>query len=437
MVDNGKDSAYKSDAELMLSSPSHIATWCIAAGAIVGVIVRPWKIPEALWAILAAAALIVFSMISWPDAGKAVLKGTDVYLFLTGMMLLAELARHEGLFDWLAAVAVRRSQGSPARLFGLVYLVGTIVTIFLSNDATAVVLTPAVYAAAKQANAKPLPYLFVCAMIANAASFVLPISNPANLVVYGAHMPRLTTWLAEFGLASIVSISVTFVVLRFTQRRELTGKISRDIEAPTLSQGGRVVAGGIGLTAILLLIASSLDWQLGFPTFLAGIATAMTLMILNRLSPWAIARDISWSVLPLVAGLFVLVEAVEGTGVLAPLITWLPSSAAAAPNATALVTGHIVAVLCNILNNLPLGLIVGTVASGAQLSPHITGALLIGVDLGPNLSVTGSLATILWLVALRREGQTVSAWRFLGLGCLVMPPALIASLVTFIWLQIQ
>jgi arsenical pump membrane protein len=421
----------------MLASPAHIATWCIAALAIVGVIVRPWKLPEALWAVLAAIALLVFSLISVPDAGKAVLKGTDVYFFLTGMMLLAELARHEGLFDWLAAFAVKRSNGSPIRLFGLVYLVGIIVTIFLSNDATAVVLTPAVYAATKQAKAKPLPFLFICALIANAASFVLPISNPANLVVYGAHMPALGTWLAEFGLSSIASIAVTFVVLRITQRGELTGGISRDIQVLTLSRGGRVAAGGIAFTAILLLIASSLDWQLGLPTFLAGSATALTILVLNRLSPWAIAKDISWSVLPLVAGLFVLVEAVEGTGALKPLIALLPTSAATTPNATSLVTGSVVAVLCNLINNLPLGLIAGSVASGAQLSPHVTGALLIGVDLGPNLSVTGSLATILWLVALRREGQTVSAWKFLGLGCLVMPPALIVSLVTFIWLALH
>jgi len=422
---------------LMLASPAHIATWCIAALAIVGVIVRPWKLPEALWAVFAAIALLVFSLVSLPDAARAVLKGTDVYLFLTGMMLLAELARHEGLFDWLAAFAVKRSKGSPTRLFGLVYVVGIIVTTFLSNDATAVVLTPAVYAATKQAKAKPLPFLFICALIANAASFVLPISNPANLVVYGAHMPSLGTWLAEFGLSSIASIAVTFVVLRFTQRGDLTGGISRDVQVLKLSRGGRVAAGGIAFTAILLLVASSLDWQLGLPTFLAGSATALTILVLNRLSPWAIAKDISWSVLPLVAGLFVLVEAVEGTGALKPLITLLPTSAAAAPNATSLVTGGVVAALCNLINNLPLGLIAGSVASGAQLSPHVTGALLIGVDLGPNLSVTGSLATILWLVALRREGQTVSAWKFLGLGCLVMPPALIASLVTFIWLTLH
>jgi arsenical pump membrane protein len=417
-------------------TPAHIATWSIAALAIVGVIVRPWKLPEALWAVLAAAALLLCGLIPPADAGKAVLKGVDVYLFLIGMMVLAELARHEGLFDWLAAFAIKHSRGSPTKLFVLVYVVGTVVTILLSNDATAVVLTPAVYVAAKRAKAKPLPYLFICAFIANAASFVLPISNPANLVVYGTRMPSLEVWLAEFGLASVASIIVTFVFLRFMHRADLIEEISRDIEVPTLSRGGRLAAGGIGLTAVVLLIASSRDWQLGLPTFLAGSATVLVVLILNRLRLWEIAKDISWSVLPLVAGLFVLVEAVEGTGLLKPLVTYLPASAASAPNATGLVMGSLVALLCNVVNNLPLGLIAGSVATGAHLSPHVTGALLIGVDLGPNLSVTGSLATILWLVALRREGQAVSGWTFLKLGAVVMPPAILAALVTFIWFKL-
>jgi arsenical pump membrane protein len=136
-----------------------------------------------------AALLVVTGLLSISAAAAGVGKGTDVYLFLTGMMLLAELARNEGVFDWLAGLAVRTARGSRTRLFTLVYLVGTLVTVFLSNDATAVVLTPAVYAAVKRARVSALPYLFVCAFIANAASFVLPISNPANLVVYGRISP--------------------------------------------------------------------------------------------------------------------------------------------------------------------------------------------------------------------------------------------------------
>ena len=70
-----------------------------------------------------------------------------------------------------------------------------------------------------------------------------------------------------------------------------------------------------------------------------------------------------------------------------------------------------------------------TVSQNADVPLQVTGGLLIGVDLGPNLSVTGSLATILWLIALRREGEAVTAWQFLKLGIIVMPPALLAALV--------
>jgi len=293
------------------------------------------------------------------------------------------------------------------------------------------VLTPAVYAAAKQAKAQPLPYLFVCAFIANAASFVLPISNPANLVVFGEHMPALGNWLSQFGIASIAAILSTYVVLRFTQRGALTGRIEIDVKLPVLSIGGRLVAGGIALTAVVLLIASSLDWQLGLPTFLAGMTTGIVILRCGRATPWPVIKDISWSVLPLVAGLFVLVEGVEGTGVLAPLGRFMASSAVDAPGLTALAAGGITAVVCNLVNNLPLGLVAETLAQGSQLPAPVTGAMLIGVDLGPNLSVTGSLATILWLVALRREGQEVSFGKFLALGVLVMPPALLAALGSF------
>src|SRR5581483_5496638 len=142
------------------------AIFLIAALATGGVIMRPWRLPEAVWALLGAVALVGFGLLSWSDALAGIGKGVDVYLFLTGMMLLAELAREEGLFDWLAALAVEHARGSPQRLFLLVYGVGTLVTAFLSNDATAIVLTPAVYAATRAAGATPLPYLFICAFIA-------------------------------------------------------------------------------------------------------------------------------------------------------------------------------------------------------------------------------------------------------------------------------
>jgi arsenical pump membrane protein len=402
--------------------------WGIAALATAGVILRPWRWPEAIWAAAGAVLLVALGLLPWMAALRAVAKGTDVYLFLIGMMLLAELARKEGLFDWLAALAARLAKGSPRRLFVLVYLVGIVVTVFLSNDATAVVLTPAVYAVARAVKAPPLPYLLICAFIANAASFVLPISNPANLVIFDGHMPPLVTWLSSFALPSVLAILGTFVALYLTQRRFLGGAIETAIELPKLSTAGKLSALGIGLTALVLLGASAANLDLGLPTFLAGSVTTAAILLLERYSPWLVLRHISWSVLPLVAGLFVLVEGLAATGLIQALAASVQHLADQAPMQATWAVGGIVAVACNLMNNLPAGLIAGSIATTTHLSPQLTSALAIGVDLGPNLSVTGSLATILWLVALRREGIEVKALAFLRLGLVVMPVALVLSL---------
>jgi arsenical pump membrane protein len=286
---------------------SHAATWGIAALATFGVIVRPWNLPEFIWAVAGAALLVLLNLLPWPDALAAAGKGTDVYFFLIGMMLLAEVARKEGLFDWLAAWAVRHSHGSAKRLFLIVYVVGTIVTVLLSNDATAVVLTPAVYAATRAAKVEPLPYLFICAFIANAASFVLPISNPANLVVFGTRMPPLSEWLHTFALPSVVAIVATYVVLRLTQRRELEVAVAAIADIAPLRRGGQLAALGIAMTAVVLLAASAQGSDLGLPTFVAGAIVTILVLAIARQSPLPVLKDISWSVLPLVAGLFILV----------------------------------------------------------------------------------------------------------------------------------
>jgi arsenical pump membrane protein len=413
---------------------THIAIWIIAFLAIAGVITRPFKIPEAVWAVAGSVLLVVFGLILPSDGVAGITKGIDVYLFLTGMMLLAETAREEKLFDWLAAHATTLAKGSAGRLFLLIYLVGIVVTIFLSNDATAVVLTPAVAAAVKAAKVKnPLPYLLICAFIANAASFVLPISNPANLVIYGTHMPPLLQWLPQYILPSVFAIAVTYFMLRFTQKNALKENIETNIPIPVLPHGGKTAIIGIAATAIILLVSSALGIPLGLPTAITGVLTSAIVIIRAKKNPWVVIKGVSWSVIPLVAGLFVIVEALNKTGVIQTLTTMLYQNAAHSVNATTWGSGIVIAFACNLMNNLPAGLIAGNVVQAGHVPELIKSAILIGVDLGPNLSITGSLATILWLVAMRREGQSISAWAFIKLGSLIMTIALLFAIAS-LWL---
>lgn len=410
----------------------HTAVWLISLTSIFLVLVRPRGLAEAWWASIGACLLLAFRLISPRFAFIAVAKGLDVYLFLTGMMIMSELARREGVFDWVAGHAVRASRGSSSRLFLLIYGVGTIVTILLSNDATAVVLTPAVLAAVRAAQAEPLPYLLICAFIANAASFVLPISNPANLVVYNDGMPSLKSWLLTFGLPSVVAIVVTFLTLRWLSRKVVAGTIDTNVVAKPLSATGKVTLCGIFFLAVTLLTASAFNVDLGWPAFVTGILVAAAVSLRDHRAPGDVVRDISWSVLPLVAGLFVIVEAMSGAGALKlaaqalAALKHLPTAAAVAAS------GFGVALVSNLTNNLPSGLISGAAIKAAGVVGPVRDSVLIGVDLGPNLSVTGSLATILWLVAIRREDLHVSFWTFLRFGALLMPPALALSVLALL-----
>jgi arsenical pump membrane protein len=403
--------------------------WIISLASILCVLLRPRDIAEAWWACGGALLLVAFTLIPLSQAGSAILKGIDVYLFLAGMMILSELAREEGVFNWIAEVAATHAKGAPRRLFLLIYLAGTVVTIFLSNDATAVVLTPAVLTIVRRLKVEPIPHLLACAFIANSASFVLPISNPANLVIFDQHIPPLFKWLSFFLVPSLVSIIVTFVALRFASQNWLKGEITETLTQTRLSTEGHLALSGLVLAAAFLVSASAFGWPLGAPTCASAFLATAVVACRDRSVPIRIAKGVSWSVLPLVAGLFVIVEALQSAGGLSFAIAGLNAAAKLGGVLGNLATAFGVALLSNGMNNLPVGLISGTAVQLAQEPGSLSNAVLIGVDLGPNLSVTGSLATILWLIALRRENVKVTGWQFFKVGLIVMPLALLLSIL--------
>ena len=408
---------------------NNASIWAISLLTFITIIVRPFKINEAIWALIGACALLIFGLVLPSEALKGILSGTDVYLFLTGMMLLAETARKAKLFDWLAMVAIKASRGSSRRLFLLIYLAAVLVTIFLSNDATAVVLTPAVAAAIRKANIKkPLPYVLICAFVANAASFTLPISNPANLVIYQGHLPSLEKWMSQYWLSSLVAVTFTFFLLKFTQKEDLEQQPFVENIKPKLSKRAKISLAGIMASSVVLLVCSALEIQLGLPTFIIGIIISVAVNLYSPVKMVSVVKGISWSILPLVACLFIIVEALAKTGLIENISSFLQSELSTSETKAVWISGLTSGYGANLLNNLPSALILADVAAFNHFPEIIRRAILIGTDLGPNLSVTGSLATILWLAVLRRERIKVSSLQFLKLGIIVMSVALIAAI---------
>jgi arsenical pump membrane protein len=411
---------------------SWTATWVLSILVFLLILWRPGRVPEYVWAAGGAGLLVALHLLAPGKAWTAVKAGTSVYLFLAGMMLLAELARQHGVFDWLAAIALERARGSQLRLFTLVYLIGIVVTALLSNDATAVLLTPAVLAVVRRTRTSPLPYLFTCAFVANAAGFLLPISNPANLVVFEGGLPTLGQWMHLFLLPASCALLITFFLLWWRSRKDLRMPLDDGIKPPSLNTMGRRAGIGVLLAAAALLTTSAMGGRVGAVAAISGVAVMLFVAGTNGRIMLAALRKMSWKILPLVAGLFVIVEALNGVGAL-PLTVHALKAAASWPAAVglpAIAAG--VGILANIINNLPAGLLGAAAVNAAHGSAGMHAAVLLGIDLGPNLYVTGSLATILWMMALRRENIPMNGWRFLRMGILIMPCTLIVAALALV-----
>lgn len=403
--------------------------WIVAVATILGILVRPWRIPEWMFAVGGATVLVAIGAIPLNAAFAALLRGANVYAFLIGIVLLAEIARSERLFDYLAVHALKAARGSRMRLFALVYGVGIVVTALLSNDTTVVVLTPAVLAVLAQTELDPLPYLFACAFVANAASFILPISNPANLVVFGNKLPALLPWLRGFALPAIAAVVLTFAVMALLFRGALRGSMRGPAAAVRLDRRMRIAFAAVGGGAIVMLVAASLAVSVGPVALGAALLALGAVTFSDRTAPANITKHLAWQIVPLVAGLFVIVEGLDRSGALTAArsaFTW--ASSAAWPWGNLGLAGGIT-VASNALNNLPVGLAAGYALSGGHFAPQVAQTAVIAVDLGPNVSVTGSLATLLWLLVLRRSKVKVTPWQFFRYGLAVTIPALIIAVL--------
>jgi arsenical pump membrane protein len=354
------------------------------------------------------------------SAWNAVARGADVYAFLVGIMALAEIARYCGVFDWLAERLVAAAGDSAGRLFFFVYMLGTGVTVLLSNDTTAVVLTPAIAAALRRTGGRPLPYLYACAFVANAASFVLPISNPANLVVFNSHLPPLVPWVESFGWPSLGAVLLTYAAMRARFSSDLRGTLGSRSAESTRHPALGLAATAVSAATLALVAAAALHRDVGL-TALAGGATALCIVTLYARGAAAyVLGHIAWPIIALVAVLFVFVSFIDALGALTLL-------RALVAHGNPIVAGVIIAVLDNLFNNLPVALATGSALGGTP--PSMIHAAVIAVDLGPNVAISGSLATLLWMNALRRDGMRVTFLQFLAAGTTVTAPALLAALL--------
>jgi arsenical pump membrane protein len=400
-----------------------VTVLAIAVVVVAGMLLRPWGSREWQWALGGAAAVIALRCEPLTAAWATIAGGANVYAFLAGIAIVAEIARFGGVFDALAVRARAAGGRSRSRLFLLVFVAGAAVTALLSNDTTALVLTPAVFAALDGSGVDPLPYLYACAFVANAASFVLPFSNPANLVTYAGRLPRLSEWFWSFGLAAAVAVLGTYLLLWLIFRARLHKPMTPCEAAPVLLPRARFTSLVVAACAAGMLLAAALSWNVGVVTLGLALAAAIAMALADRAVIAASVKRLPWQILPLVAGLFVVVDALDRAGILTPARDLLGRAALLPPWIGNVAAAFGAGAASGALNNLPVAMAVAR----SPVAPHVFHAAILGVDLGPNLCATGSLSTLLWLIAVRREGLDISAAGFFRIGLGAGLPVLVLT----------
>jgi arsenical pump membrane protein len=409
---------------------------------LLGVLIRPKHLSEAWFAAGGAVAMLLCGRVRIAEVGEILRQSGDVLLFLLFLMALSSLVDTSGFFDWAATLAARATDGNPRRLLIGVYLLGAAITILLSLDTTALLLTPLVWAMATRADLPPRPYMFTCAFVANIASSALPVSNLTNLLAFhqlGDTTAHYTLIMTPVTIASsLVALSMIFFVFRKELPLEYRADTFPDpLDAVPDLPYFRVTLVILCLTLIGYFVGPSL---LHSPLWMVAAVAATTLALIGRtlgrvrLRTLA-TRGIAWSVFPFVIGMFIVIRGVENIGLALWLGDLLKALGGRSMVGQIFATGFGTALGANLINNIPMQLL--ALSALAVQGKAALYASVLGCNLGPNITVVGSLATMLWRATLSQRGMDITPKELARAGILVTAPALLtACLVLWIILYL-
>jgi len=383
-------------------------------------VIRPRGWPEAVAAVPAAVLVIATGAIPLHDARLEAQQLGPVIGFLAAVLVIAQLCDDEGLFRACGAWLASGSGGRPRRLLAQVFVVAAVTTAVLSLDATVVLLTPVVFVTAARLRMRSAPYMYACTHLANSASLLLPVSNLTNLLAFSASGLSFGRFAGLMALPWLAAVGVEYVALSLYFRADLGGAARPATERKAAETGlPAFTLVVVALTLAGFAIASAAGANPAWAALAGAVVLAVRGLAQRRTGLAGLVRAADVPFLVFVLCLGIVVRGVVDNGLNDALRPLLPSGTALP---ALLAVAAISAVLANLINNLPAVLVLLPLAAPSGAGAIL--AVLVGVNIGPNLTYTGSLATLLWRRILHQHGSAPSLREFTVLGLLTVPAGL-------------
>jgi len=415
-------------------------TILVLIGTIVLVVTRPRGLSEGIAATAGTIAVLLVGTATLGDVWQGIVGTAPVLIFLIAMMFVATIAEDAGCFEWAAERAVAWSRNDGRLLFVNLYALGALVTIFLSLDVTAIVLAPIVCALIRRTRLSPLPYVVSCAYVANTASLFLPVSNLTNMLAYSLLAMPFNAFVRVMTLPNLAAMCVNLLVFFVLFRRNIPIRFE-PYPLPVLSSSEfdqrrlRRTAAGLVAVVIALLVFGALGWPLYIPAVAGALLLAPPSLLLREIDANRLVRSVAWALPLFVVGMYTILVGADRAGL---GVFWrsFVAGAAADPGGWGYLKIAVgTAISSNLVNNLPTALVMIT-SLGAVVPPATRSALafasLVGTNVGSNVTVFGSLATMLVLGTARRYGIQVSAFQYVGIG-LVTVPLMVLTATLVLW----
>jgi arsenical pump membrane protein len=398
-------------------------------------VIRPFGWPEWVVAVPAAVVVVATGAISLPHARAEAERLGPVIGFLAAVLVLARLCADEGVFRACGAWMARASAGRPRRLLAAVFVLASVTTAVLSLDATVVLLTPVVFATAARLGVRPKPHVYACTHLSNSASLLLPVSNLTNLLAFAASGLSFTRFAGLMTAPWLVAIGCEYLVFR----RFFGTDLDAGLPPPAAGTAGAAERPEVPLFALVTVgctlagfaVASALEVNPAWAAAAGALVLAARALARRRVRVRGIIGAAAPGFLAFVLALAIVVRAVVDNGLAAALSHLVPAGSAL----PALLTiAALAAALANVINNLPAVLVLLPLVAPA--GPGAVLAVLLGVNIGPNLTYAGSLATLLWRRIAHQHEHDVDLVEFTRLGLLTVPAALALAVVT-LWAALR